>query len=86
MRSPVDGGGPHLSTVQWRERCGMWPRASRQLRSRILRLVHDELVLVASGECDAVETIVCDRMAQAAKLAVPLDVWVSIVPKRTVAH
>ncbi|WP_210481395.1 DNA polymerase I [Naasia sp. SYSU D00948] len=49
----------------------------RELRSRMLLQVHDELVFeVAAGEWDDVEGIVRDRMAHAAELRVPLDVQV----------
>ena len=46
-------------------------------RSRMLLQVHDELVLeVATGERDAVETIVRTQMGSAADLSVPLDISV----------
>ncbi|WP_448388582.1 DNA polymerase I [Microbacterium aurum] len=49
----------------------------RELRSRILLQIHDELVVeVAPGEWDAVEQIVHDRMGDAAELSVPLDVQI----------
>jgi DNA polymerase-1 len=49
----------------------------RELRSRMLLQVHDELVFeVASGEWDDLEGIVRNRMANAAQLRVPLDVQV----------
>ncbi len=47
------------------------------MRSRMLLQVHDELVLeVAAGECDAVETLVRDKMSSAIELSVPLEVSV----------
>ncbi|RLK49228.1 DNA polymerase I [Microbacterium telephonicum] len=47
------------------------------LASRVLLQIHDELVVeVATGEWDAVERIVHDRMGDAAELSVPLDVQV----------
>jgi DNA polymerase-1 len=47
------------------------------LRSRLLLQVHDELVLeIASGEREQVEQLVREGMANAAELAVPLDVSV----------
>ena len=47
------------------------------LRSRVLLQIHDELVVeVAPGEWDAVETIVRERMGDAADLSVPLDVQI----------
>ena len=50
---------------------------NKNLASRLLLQVHDELVLeVADGELDAVTTLVRERMGGAAKLRVPLDVHV----------
>lgn len=49
------------------------------LKSRMLLQVHDELVLeVASGELEAVEALVREKMGAAANLSVPLDVHVGI--------
>lgn len=49
------------------------------LKSRMLLQVHDELVFeVAPGELDELKTIVLDRMSNAVKLSVPLDVHVGI--------
>ncbi len=49
----------------------------QQLGSRMLLQVHDELVFeVARGEREALETLVREQMASAAKLTVPLDVSV----------
>ncbi|MDH2416642.1 DNA polymerase I [Nocardioides sp. CER19] len=49
----------------------------QELRSRVLLQVHDELVFeVASGERDALDTLVRERMGGAADLLVPLDVSV----------
>nr|WP_218844930.1 DNA polymerase I [Microbacterium pseudoresistens] len=49
----------------------------RELRSRVLLQIHDELVVeVAEGEWDATEEIVRTRMGGAAELSVPLDVQV----------
>src|SRR5690606_9617234 len=51
--------------------------AAQALGSRMLMQVHDELVFeVVPGEWDALEAIVRSRMANAAELAVPLDVQV----------
>jgi DNA polymerase-1 len=51
--------------------------AARQLRSRVLLQIHDELVIeVAPGEWDDAESIVRTRMADAATLSVPLDVQI----------
>ena len=47
------------------------------LKSRMLLQVHDELVFeVASGESEALESLVREQMAAAAELTVPLDVSV----------
>jgi DNA polymerase-1 len=49
--------------------------SGRELRSRMLLQVHDELVVeVAAGELDQVSAIVNERMRSAATLTVPLDV------------
>jgi DNA polymerase-1 len=51
--------------------------SARQLRSRVLMQIHDELVIeVAAGEWDEAERIVRRRMGDAADLAVPLDVQI----------
>ena len=50
-----------------------------KLASRVLLQVHDELILeVATGEREAVETLVRREMANAASLDVPLDVNVGV--------
>ncbi len=50
---------------------------AQQLSSRMLLQVHDELVLeIAPGERDVVQKLVVSQMAQAAELAVPLDVQI----------
>lgn len=50
---------------------------SEGLRSRVLLQIHDELVVeVATGEWDAAERIVRERMGDAAQLTVPLDVQI----------
>ncbi len=47
------------------------------LSSRLLLQVHDELVFeIAPGECEQVEALARERMADAAKLKVPLEVSV----------
>ena len=51
--------------------------AAAGLRSRMLLQVHDELVFeVATGEQEALETLVRQQMGSAAELTVPLDVSV----------
>ncbi|MBX3115846.1 MAG: DNA polymerase I [Cryobacterium sp.] len=53
----------------------------KQLRSRMLLQVHDELVFeVASGELEELTAIVRERMGSAAELKVPLDVQVGTGP------
>ena len=48
---------------------------AQKLASRMLLQVHDELIFeVATGELDALSTLVRDRMGTAAELRVPLDV------------
>ena len=55
--------------------------AERDLRSRMLLQVHDELVFeVAPGEQEELTTIVRDRMGSAARLRVPLEVQVGVGP------
>ncbi|MGO1318167.1 MAG: DNA polymerase I [Cellulomonadaceae bacterium] len=55
--------------------------ARRDLRSRMLLQVHDELVVeVAPGECEEVEAVLREQMAGAARLEVPLDVSVGAGP------
>ncbi len=49
------------------------------LKSRMLLQVHDELVFeVAPGELEQLKAIVIDRMSNAVKLSVPLDVHVGV--------
>ncbi|MEN2741007.1 DNA polymerase I [Microbacterium sp. X-17] len=51
--------------------------ARRELRSRVLLQIHDELVVeVAPGEWDVAEEVVRGRMGDAAELTVPLDVQI----------
>ena len=54
---------------------------SRNLASRLLLQVHDELVVeVAPGELDTVTSVVREAMASAANLQVPLEVSVGVGP------
>lgn len=51
--------------------------AREGMRSRVLMQIHDELVVeVAEGEWDAAERVVRERMGDAARLSVPLDVQI----------
>ena len=53
--------------------------AEKELGSRLLLQVHDELVFeVADGEIDVLTAIVTDRMGHAADLKVPLDVQIGL--------
>ncbi len=52
---------------------------ARELRSRVLLQVHDELIVeVAAGEAEEIEDVVRRRMGSAADLRVPLDVSVGL--------
>ena len=54
---------------------------ARELKSRILLQVHDELILeVAHGERDRIGELVKDTMSSAIELSVPLDVSVGFGP------
>jgi DNA polymerase-1 len=51
--------------------------AAREMQSRVLLQIHDELVIeVAPGEWDAAEQVVHQRMGDAAELSVPLEVQI----------
>ena len=51
----------------------------KEMRSRVLLQVHDELVLeIAPGERDAVEAVVRREMENAVELAVPLSVGIGV--------
>jgi DNA polymerase-1 len=51
--------------------------SDRGLQSRMLLQVHDELIFEAApGEFEALRDLVCDQMANAADLRVPLEVSV----------
>ncbi len=55
--------------------------AAAGLKSRMLLQIHDELMFeVAPGEREVLEKLVRDKMASAAKLAVPLEVSVGFGP------
>ena len=75
LNAPIQGSAADIMKIAMLQvEAGL---RERELRSRLLLQVHDELVLeVAAGEEAAVEALVRERMAGAAKLAVPLDVSV----------
>jgi DNA polymerase I - 3''-5'' exonuclease and polymerase domains len=51
----------------------------QKMASRMLLQVHDELIFeVATGEQDALESLVREEMGQAAELRVPLEVNVGV--------
>ncbi|ADG99245.1 DNA polymerase I [Segniliparus rotundus DSM 44985] len=55
--------------------------AARNMRSRMLLQVHDELVLeVAEGEQDELAALVAEQMGSAIELSVPMDVSVGFGP------
>ena len=52
---------------------------SRELKSRMLLQVHDELVFeIASGELEQMKALVIDKMSNVMKLRVPLEVHVGV--------
>ncbi len=75
LNAPIQGSAADLIKVAM---LGVQRELSeRDLASRLLLQVHDELVLeVAAGERDVVEELVRTQMASAADLSVPLDVSV----------
>jgi len=59
----------------------------RKLKSRMILQVHDELVFEApKGEAKELEQIVADKMKNAMKLSVPIDVEVGTGPNWLDAH
>jgi DNA polymerase-1 len=73
LNAPIQGSAADIMKLAMIEIDGDMRR--RELRSRMLLQVHDELVFdVAPGEWDDLAGIVTDRMAHAAELRVPLDV------------
>lgn len=75
LNSPIQGSAADIMKLAM---VGVEREISAQgLESRMLLTVHDELIFeVASGESDALEVLVRDRMANAAELLVPLDVQI----------
>ncbi|MEO7015309.1 MAG: DNA polymerase I [Leifsonia sp.] len=75
LNAPIQGSAADIMKIAMLGIAG--DMIDQKLDSRMLLQVHDELIFeVATGEWDAVEAIVRDRMAHAADLAVPLDVQV----------
>jgi DNA polymerase-1 len=75
LNAPIQGSAADLIKVAMLDVDSAIAREG--LRSRMLLQVHDELVFeVADGERDALDALVREQMAGAAKLTVPLDVSV----------
>jgi len=75
LNAPIQGSAADLIKVAMLDVDSAIEREG--LRSRMLLQVHDELVFeVAEGERDALDALVREQMAGAAKLTVPLDVSV----------
>jgi DNA polymerase I len=75
LNAPIQGSAADLIKVAMLDVDAAIAREG--LRSRMLLQVHDELVFeVAEGERDALDALVREQMAGAAKLTVPLDVSV----------
>ncbi|WP_285116586.1 DNA polymerase I [Leifsonia sp. fls2-241-R2A-40a] len=75
LNAPIQGSAADIMKVAMLGIAG--DIIDQRLESRMLLQVHDELIFeVATGEWDALESIVRARMAGAADLRVPLDVQV----------
>lgn len=75
LNAPIQGSAADVMKIAMLGIAG--DMIDQQLTSRMLLQVHDELIFeVASGEWDALESIVRTRMSTAADLRVPLDVQV----------
>ncbi|GAA1444533.1 DNA polymerase I [Leifsonia poae] len=75
LNAPIQGSAADIMKIAMLGIAG--DLIDQKLSSRMLLQVHDELIFeVATGEWDALEAIVRDRMAHAADLRVPLDVQV----------
>src|SRR3954471_22374249 len=73
LNAPIQGSAADIVKVAMLRVAG--DLRDRQLRSRLLLQVHDELVLeIAEGEQEVVEAIVRSRMCGAYTLAVTLDI------------
>ncbi|QIZ98888.1 DNA polymerase I [Leifsonia sp. PS1209] len=79
LNAPIQGSAADVMKIAMLGIAG--DLIDQKLESRMLLQVHDELIFeVASGEWDALEGIVRNRMAHAADLRVPLDVQVGRGP------
>jgi len=77
LNSPIQGSA---ADIMKRAMLGVATDLSeKQLSSRMLLQVHDELIIeVSPGEVDVVTALVRERMAGAAELSVPLEVQVGL--------
>ncbi|GAB3578589.1 DNA polymerase I [Leifsonia lichenia] len=79
LNAPIQGSAADIMKIAMLGIAG--DIIDQKLSSRMLLQVHDELIFeVASGEWDALEAIVRDRMTHAVDLRVPLDVQVGRGP------
>nr|WP_246313063.1 DNA polymerase I [Leifsonia shinshuensis] len=79
LNAPIQGSAADIMKIAMLGIAG--DLIDQKLNSRMLLQVHDELIFeVASGEWDALESIVRTRMAGAADLRVPLDVQIGRGP------
>jgi len=79
LNAPIQGSAADIMKIAMLGIAG--DIIDQKLTSRMLLQVHDELIFeVASGEWDALESIVRDRMTHAVDLRVPLDVQVGRGP------
>ncbi|MFJ8893843.1 DNA polymerase I [Leifsonia sp. NPDC102414] len=79
LNAPIQGSAADIMKIAMLGIAG--DIIDQKLTSRMLLQVHDELIFeVASGEWDALEAIVRDRMTHAVDLRVPLDVQVGRGP------
>ena len=77
LNAPIQGSAADIVKIAMMNVADTLSEAG--LASRLLVQIHDELLLeVASGEAQAVEAIVRDKMATPVELSVPLDVAVGI--------
>jgi DNA polymerase-1 len=79
LNAPIQGSAADIMKIALFRIHGEF--LAQRLQSRVLLQIHDELVVeVATGEWDAVESIVKSRMGDAAEMSVPLDVQIGRGP------
>jgi DNA polymerase-1 len=75
LNAPIQGSAADVIKVAMLRVSAALDKAA--LKSRMLLQVHDELIFEAApGEFEALRDLVCDQMASAAQLRVPLEVSV----------